>query len=102
MSQTAQQIIMNLSQSGRLDTSRCTIMQCVRELLLNLALNEGGPPMMPPHHMGRPPHPGMGGPGPHPGHMGGPGGPPPQMRMMNPMMQQQQRMMFRQQQQQQQ
>ena len=106
VSQRAQMIVNNLGQSGTLNTARCTIMQCVRELLLNLTYPNEGPPMMPPHPMARPqmgpgPHgpmgPGMGGPPGHPGHMG-----PQQMRMMSPMMQQQQRMMVQQQQQQQQ
>lgn len=105
VSQRAQLIVNNLGQSGTLNNQRCTIMQCVRELLLNLTYPNEGPPMMPPHPMARPqmgpgPHmgPGMGGPVPvgHPGHMG-----PQQMRMMSPMMQQQQRMMVQQQQQQQ-
>ena len=102
----AHNILVNLTNSGALNTARCTIMPCVREILLNLALpNEGPPPpggnVMMHGGMNRPP---MGGPPPHMGgpgmgpQMGGPQGGGPPMRMMNPGMMPQQRMMMQQQQ----
>ena len=54
----ANQIISNLMQSGALNTGRCTIMPCVRELLMNLTLPNEGPsnPMIQGHPMhARPP-----------------------------------------------
>lgn len=90
---SAHNILVSLTNSGALNTQRCTIMPCVREILLNLALPNEGPTIMQPGHggpggMNRPP---MGGP-PHP--MGGPQGGAPPMRMMNPGMMPQQRMMM--------
>merc|ERR1712008_447259 len=99
----AQQILVNLANSGNLNMQQCTIMPCVREILLNLTLpNEGpqglqgpqGPPNAAMMHQGmtRPPMPG-------PPHMtpqmgGSPmGGPPMRPGMINPAMMPQQRMM---------
>ena len=92
----AQQILVNLTNSGALNASRCTIMPCVREILLNLTLPNEGPPNAVMMHPGmtRPPMPG-------PPHMAPQmGGPPmaPAMRPgMIPTMMPQQRMMMPQQ-----
>lgn len=87
----AQQILVNLGQTGALNTGRCTILPSLQEILMNLTLPNEAPPVMM-HQMNRPMGPGMGPAGPQMG----PGGP--RMMMMPP---QQQRMMMQQQQQQQ-
>ena len=94
----AQQILVNLTNSGALNASRCTIMPCVREILLNLTLPNEGPPnaVMGMHPgMTRPPMPGP----PHMApQMGGPPMAPGPMRPgMIPTMMPQQRMMMPQQ-----